>query len=206
MKRYVIALLIAVLLLVVACTPEAEEVEEEVELPPESEFEVECPTAYNPICGEDGLTYQNSCFSSNRDVGVAYVGVCEYDVCAFNGQDHYLLNNMLYYEDNLGRPYINLLYGTFRLQADGEGWTYVKAINKNASYYTNRMLEYDNGVTESGNEIVCRSTTDMPEQLKEFLKTHGHILELKIESYKEQGDIVETVQEEAVEVTEEVEN
>ena len=147
--------------------------------------ETGCSLEYIPICGEDGLTYQNTCFSSLRNVGATHIGVCEYTICSFNGQEHYVMNNMLYYEDDQSRPYVNVLYGTFRLQEDGDGWTYLRAINKDSSYYTNRMLEYDAGITESGNPITCETTTELPDNLKEFLKTHGKILELKLESYKD---------------------
>ncbi len=186
--RFVVIILFSTLLLLLGSCgggfneKEAEEREQEQSI----DIAIECPFDYNPICGNDGLTYQNSCFSSLRDIGVEYIGACTYTVCSFNGLNHHVMNNMLYYEDNLTRPYIDVLYGTFTLQADGDGWTYVRAINKDSSYYTNRMLEYDTGVTEFGNEIVCMTTSDIPEQLKEFLKTHGKILELKIESYKEQ--------------------
>ena len=144
-----------------------------------------CSLEYLPICGKDGLTYQNTCFSSLRDVGVEHIGVCEYNACSFNGQVHYMMNNMIYYEDDKERPYVEVLYGTFRTQADGDGWTYVRTINKGSSYYTNRMMEYDAGVTESGNAVTCNTVTELPEQLKEFLKTHGKILLLKIEGYQE---------------------
>lgn len=106
------------------------------------------------------------------------------------------MNNMLYYEDDRARPYIAVLYGMFNLQADGDGWTYVKAINKESSYYTNRIAEYDLGVTESGNEITCTETQEAPEQLKDFLKTHGKIIELQIQSYEEANEtVVENVTE-----------
>ncbi len=139
-----------------------------------------CPLDYNPICGEDGLTYQNTCFSSLRNIGVEHLGACSYEVCSFNGQDHYVLPNILYYEDNKDRPYIEILYGTFRLQEDGEGWTFVRAINTGVSYYYNRMLEYDSKMTESGNAVTCTNTTEAPEHLKEFLKTHGKIVTMII--------------------------
>ena len=155
-----------------------------------TDTETGCSLDYIPICGDDGLTYQNSCFSSLRDVGVAHTGVCSYNVCSFNGQDHYIMDNMLYYEDDRGRPYIAVLYGMFNLQADGDGWTYVRAINKDASYYVNRMLEYDLGVTESGNAITCSESEEAPEQLKDFLKTHGKIIELKIQGYEEANETV----------------
>lgn len=142
--------------------------------------ETGCDLEYAPICGEDGLTYQNTCFSSLRNVAAVHTGVCEYTLCSFNGQPHYILNNVLYYEDNMTRPYINVLYGTFRLQEDKDGWTYIRAINKESSYYSNRMLEYEAMVTESGNTITCETTTEIPDDLKEFLKTHGKILELEI--------------------------
>ena len=100
------------------------------------------------------------------------------------------MDNMLYYEDDRGRPYIAVLYGMFNLQADGDGWTYVRAINKDASYYVNRMLEYDLGVTESGNAITCSESEEAPEQLKDFLKTHGKIIELKIQGYEEANETV----------------
>ncbi len=179
MKHTLTVICILALLLIAGCGQEQDVPEEQTN----QTSEIVCTMEYNPICGEDGLTYQNSCFSSLRNVGVEYLGECEYTVCSFNSQDHYMLNNMMYYEDNMERPYINVLYGTFRLQADGDGWAYVKAINKESSYYTNRMAEYDEEITESGNPIPCRTTTDAPEYLKEFLKTHGKILELKIEGY-----------------------
>lgn len=143
--------------------------------------ETGCTLEYAPVCGEDGLTYQNTCFSSLRNVAAAHTGVCEYTACSFNGQPHYILDNILYYEDNLTRPYLNVLYGTFRLQEDGDGWTYIRAINKESSYYSNRMLEYEAGVTESGTAVTCETTTEIPDNLKEFLKTHGKILELEIQ-------------------------
>jgi hypothetical protein len=179
-------LLFAVLFLLGGCGEETPTTEDNATTTDSIDTRTGCSLEYIPICGEDGLTYQNSCFSSLRDVGVQHIGVCEYTVCSFNGQDHYVMDNMLYYEDNLTRPYINVLYGTFILQSDGDGWTYVRAINKESSYYTNRMREYDASVTESGNDISCNTVTEMPEHLKEFLKMHGKILELKIQSYKEQ--------------------
>lgn len=183
---FLFSLLFTVLFLLGGCGEETPTTEDNTTTTDSIDTTTGCSLDYIPICGEDGLTYQNSCFSSLRDVAVQHTGVCEYTVCSFNGQDHYIMDNMLYYEDNLTRPYINVLYGTFMLQSDGDGWTYVRAINKESSYYTNRMLEYDAGVTESGNEISCNTVTEMPEHLKEFLKTHGKILELKIQSYKEQ--------------------
>ncbi|MBI5073431.1 hypothetical protein HZA99_06460 [Candidatus Woesearchaeota archaeon] len=140
-----------------------------------------CPLDYNPVCGKDGLTYQNTCFSSLRNVGIDYIGVCNYEKCSFNGQDHYVLPNILYYEDNKERPYIEIIYGTFRLQEDGDGWTFIRAINTGVSYYYNRMLEYNAKMTESGNPITCTNTTEVPDNLKEFLKTHGKIVTMIIE-------------------------
>ena len=185
MKKILLLLTLALLLLFGGCGEETPTTDDNATTSDSIDTATGCSLEYIPICGDDGLTYQNSCFSSLRDVGVDHTGVCDYTVCSFNGQDHYIMDNMLYYEDNLTSPYINVLYGTFMLQADGDGWTYVRAINKESSYYTNRMLEYDASVTESGNEISCGTVTEMPEHLKEFLKTHGKILELKIESYKE---------------------
>lgn len=155
--------------------------------------ETGCSTEYLPICGTDGLTYQNSCYSSLRDIGVKSLGECEYTICSFNGVNHYVMNNMLYYEDNKERPYIDVLYGTFYQQSDGEGWVYHRAINKESSYYFNRIAEYLAGVTESGAAITCETTTELQPALKEFLKTHGKILKLKIEgSNEEENTIVAT--------------
>ena len=180
MKHILTIMCILALVFAAGCGQEQQPVEEQTN---ETTEEMVCTMEYAPICGEDGLTYQNSCFSSLRNIGVEHLGECEYTACSFNGQEHYMMNNMMYYEDNLNRPYINVLYGTFRLQADEDGWAYVKAINKESSYYSNRMIEYQQNITESGNPIACKTTTDAPEQLKEFLKTHGKILELKIEGY-----------------------
>ena len=175
MKKILALILIAALFLAACGNEEAPEQTNE------TTEESLCTMEYAPICGEDGLTYQNSCFSSFRNVGVEHVGECEYNICSFNSQNHYMLNNMIYYEDNIGRPYISVLYGSFQLQVDGEGWTYIRAINKESSYYYNRMLEYQEKVNESGNPVECTTTTEIPTQLKEFLKTHGKILELQIE-------------------------
>jgi len=180
MKQIVVVFCILALLFVAGCGQEQEPTEQQTN---ETTEESLCTMEYNPVCGEDGLTYQNSCFSSLRDIGVEYLGECEYTACTFNGQEHYIMNNMMYYEDNLTRPYINVLYGTFTARADAKGWTYIKSINPESSYYSNRMIEYEQNITESGNLIVCRTTQDLPEQLKEFLKTHGKILQLKIEGY-----------------------
>ncbi len=181
MKHKLFLLIISLLLLVAGCgSDDGTNTQENTTT---TDSETGCTLDYIPICGDDGLTYQNSCFSSLRDVGVAHTGVCSYTVCSFNGQDHYVMSNMLYYEDDRARPYIAVLYGMFNLQADGDGWTYVKAINKESSYYYNRMIEYELGVTESGNEITCTETEEAPEQLKDFLKTHGKIIELQIQSY-----------------------
>lgn len=183
MKLKLFFIVLAVLLFLAACgNDEGTDTEQNT---PTKDIETGCSLDYTPICGDDALTYQNSCFSSLRNVGVAHTGVCSYTVCSFNGQDHYVMDNMLYYEDDRGRPYIAVLYGMFNLQADGDGWTYVRAINKESSYYFNRMAEYDLGVTESGNTITCSETEEAPEQLKDFLKTHGKIIELKIQSYEE---------------------
>ncbi len=148
--------------------------------------ETSCSTEYIPICGTDGLTYQNSCYSSLRDIGVKSLGECEYTICSFNDVNHYVMNNMLYYEDDKGRPYIEVLYGTFYQQSDGEGWIYHRAINKESSYYFNRIAEYLVGMTESGATIPCETTTELQPALKEFLKTHGKILKLKIEGSNEE--------------------
>jgi hypothetical protein len=148
--------------------------------------ETGCSTEYVPICGTDSLTYQNSCYSSLRNVGVKSLGICEYTVCSFNGVSHYVMNNMLYHEDDKERPYIDVLYGTFYQKPDGEGWVYVRAINKESSYYFNRIAEYLAGVTESGAAIPCETTTELQPALKEFLKTHGKILKLKIEGSNEE--------------------
>lgn len=179
--RYLLTILcILALLFAAGCSQEQEPTEQQN---PETVEESLCTMEYNPICGEDGLTYQNSCFSSLRNIGVEYVGECEYTLCTFNGQEHYIMNNMMYHEDNITRPYISVLYGSFTAQDDAEGWTYIKSINPESSYYSNRMIEYQQNITESGNAITCRATTEMPEQLKEFLKTHGKILQLKIKGY-----------------------
>ncbi|PIN79551.1 hypothetical protein COV16_03665 [Candidatus Woesearchaeota archaeon CG10_big_fil_rev_8_21_14_0_10_34_8] len=200
MKKILFSGLVLILLLISACGNNIQD-NQDNNTQDNIDAETGCTTDYNPICGEDGLTYQNSCYSSLRDVGVDHIGVCEYSVCSFNGQDHYMMNNMLYNEDDRGRPYINILYGTFYLQPDGEGWVYVRAINKESSYYSNRMLEYEQGITESGKEITCENTTEMPDYLKEFLKTHGKILQLKIDSYEETEEA--SVVNENVEITDE---
>ncbi len=179
--RYLLTILcIFALFFIAGCGQEQEPTEQQN---PEAIEESLCTMEYNPICGEDGLTYQNSCFSSLRNIGVEYLGECEHTVCTFNGQEHYMMNNMMYHEDNLTRPYISVLYGSFTAQDDAKGWTYIKSINPESSYYSNRMIEYKKNITESGNAITCITTTEMPEQLKEFLKTHGKILQLKIEGY-----------------------
>lgn len=144
-----------------------------------------CSLDYNPICGEDGLTYQNTCFSSLRSIGVEHLGACSYEVCSFNDQDHYVLANMFYHVDDRSRPYIEIIYGTFRLQEDKDGWTFIRAINTGVSYYYNRMLEYDAKITESGNTVTCSNTTEAPDTLKEFLKTHGKILTMMVEGSEE---------------------
>lgn len=179
-KKYIVLVFLSVFLFLASCGNEEQQ--------PVNETDTEeslCTMEYIPICGKDGLTYQNSCFSSIRNVGVDYIGPCQYTVCSFNGQAYYMMDNMFYYEDDRGRPYIEVLYGTFSIQADGDGWVYTKAINAESSFYNNRMAEYEAGVTESGNAITCETTEEIPEQLKEFLKTHGQIIQLQIASYTE---------------------
>ncbi|MCX8178462.1 MAG: DUF5667 domain-containing protein [Candidatus Aenigmarchaeota archaeon] len=40
---------------------------------------VVCIQVYDPVCGEDGKTYSNSCFASAANVRVKYKGVCNQD-------------------------------------------------------------------------------------------------------------------------------
>ncbi len=172
-RQTLYVMLLIILLLTFGCNKSLETTDTAVD------SETNCPLDENTICGEDGLTYVNSCYSSLRNVAVKYIGACNYEVCSFNGQNHYILNNMFYYEDNRKRPYIEVMYGTF-WQNDNGGWTYKKAINKDVAYYANRLAEYEAGITESGNDVLCTTTTEAPDKLKEFLKTHGKILELKL--------------------------
>lgn len=183
MRKFKLIFLLGFLLLVAGCGKNQQDLTQQ-NISSDIDTETGCSLEYIPICGEDGLTYQNTCFSSMRNIAVAHTGVCEYTLCSFNNQSHYVMNNLLYYEDNLTRPYIAVSYGTFRLQNDGDGWTYIRSINKESSYYTNRMIEYEQGVTESGNLITCETTTVIPDMFKEFLKTHGKIIELELENEK----------------------
>jgi hypothetical protein len=175
MKKRLIALcLLIIALFLIGCGGNDEVADETIDA------ETGCSLEENFVCGEDGLTYVNSCYSSLRNVAVQYLGTCEYEICSFYGQDHYFLNNLIYYEDDKSRPYIALEYGMF-YQNDNGGWTYRKDINTEVTYYANRMAEYETGVTERGDTVVCSVTTEAPSGLKEFLKTHGHILELNLD-------------------------
>jgi len=185
-KTYIIALLLFLLLIVLVLVSSCElyNTTNKKNILPEEDENTCADAPGDVICGDDGLTYQNSCYSSLRNVGVDHVGACMYEVCSFNNVDHYIMDNMIYYEDDKGRPYIAVLYGEF-YQNINNGWTYVSAVNKESSYYTNRMLEYESRMTESDNPVVCVETTDIREHLQSFLITHGKILDLKIESYNE---------------------
>lgn len=35
-----------------------------------------CPETYAPICGNDGVTYKNSCIATEKKAGIAYAGIC----------------------------------------------------------------------------------------------------------------------------------
>jgi hypothetical protein len=186
-KVCIISLLLLILLVLGACdiiTGNVDTAYTDDDIDPDTG----CSLEEDIICGDDGLTYVNSCFSSERGVGVDHLGACEYEVCQVGGQDHYFLDNIVYYEDDRERPYIEVLYGTFYINENG-GWTYIKAINTESSYYANRMSEYLAGVSEKGVEITCETTDDIPDGLKEYLITHGKMLDLKIEGWTDDETI-----------------
>ena len=173
-----------------------------------------CLANYIPVCGQDGITYDNSCKASCQNIELAHDGKCEADItycgengecpegmvcdkgmcetyypvtiCDLSGQETWVKAQLLYYSDVFDREYIYMPAGYYTRKEDNSGWMYRNHLDSDSNYYTKTMDTISTGVMINGQEVTCELTEeDLPEGFQTFLDTHPIKFEESISTTEE---------------------